>query len=90
MRVVAFLILGLLIIANLTVRSNITPRRSPFKLMDFVAPLREGPFLLATIGNFLFLLVNLVPPNFIVLQGQHEGMSTALSQNLLPIFNAAR
>lgn len=90
MRAVAFLILGLLIIANFTVKSNIKPHRTPFKIMDFVAPLKEGPFLLTAVANFLFFFVNLVPPNFMILQAEYEGMSPQLSQYLLPIFNSAR
>ena len=90
MRAVDFLILGLLIIANITVKSNIKPRRSPFDIIEFIAPLKEWPFLLTTVGSFLFFSVNLVPPNFIILQAKHEGMSSQLSQYLLPIFNSAR
>ena len=90
MRAVAFMILGLLAIANLTVKSNIKHQQTPFKVMDFVAPLKEGPFILTTSANFLFFFVNLVPPNFIILQAEYEGMSPRLSQYLVPIFNSAR
>lgn len=41
MRICAFLILGLLIVANLTIRSRIPPQPKPVKLVDFVKPLKE-------------------------------------------------
>ena len=41
MRICAFLILGLLIITNLTVRSRFPPMPKPVKLADFVKPLQE-------------------------------------------------
>ena len=41
MRICAFLILGLLIVANLTVKSRIPPHPKPVHLMDFVRPLQE-------------------------------------------------
>lgn len=90
MRAVAFMILGLLAIANITVKSNIKPYQTPFKFMDFVAPLKEGPFTLTAVANFLFFFVNLVPPNFMILQAEYEGMSPRLSQYLVSIFNSAR
>lgn len=54
MRVCAFLILALLIFANITVRSRIPPSKRPFELMAFVRPLRELPFLLLTLAIFFF------------------------------------
>jgi hypothetical protein len=54
MRACAFLILALLIFANLTVRSRIAPTRRPFKLVAFVRPLREPTFALLTAAIFFF------------------------------------
>lgn len=84
------MILGLLIIGNLTVKSNVKPHKTPFRIMDFVGPLQEPPFILTVAANFVFFIVNLVPPNFMILQAEQEGMSPRLSQYLLPIFNSAR
>ena len=41
MRTCAFIIWGMLIIANLTVKSRIPPVKTPVRLMDFVNPLAE-------------------------------------------------
>lgn len=54
-RICAFLMLGLLIFANLTVRYRITPTRRPFSLLAFVLPLREVVFLCLSSAVFLFV-----------------------------------
>lgn len=53
-RICAFLILALLIFANLTVRSRITPTKRPFRLLDFVRPLKEPSFSLLAGAIFFF------------------------------------
>lgn len=50
MRCAAFLILFMMIIANLTVTSRFPHSPKPLVLMEFVRPLRELPFLLVTTG----------------------------------------
>ena len=74
MRTAAFMILGLMIIANLTVKSRLEPRPSPFVVMEFIRPLKEVPFLLTALASFLFF-GTFLPFNFITLQAQAEGMS---------------
>jgi hypothetical protein len=54
MRICAFLILALLIFANLTVTSRIQPTRRPFSVMAFLRPLKEPSFVLLTSAIFLF------------------------------------
>jgi hypothetical protein len=54
MRICAFLILALLIFANLTVRSRIAPTKRPVSLMAFIRPLKEPTFLLLTGATFFF------------------------------------
>jgi nitrate/nitrite transporter NarK len=49
MRISAFLILGLLIIANVFIKSRIPPHPTPVKFMDFIQPLTERVFGLLTI-----------------------------------------
>lgn len=48
MRTCAFLILALLIVANLFIKSRIPPHPRPVKLMDFIMPLTEPTFALLT------------------------------------------
>ena len=47
MRVAAFTILGMLIIANLTVKSRLKPQPKKLDIMDFFRPLREPAFSLS-------------------------------------------
>lgn len=89
MRICAFLILGLMIVANLTVRSRIPPFPKPVNLMEFITPLRELPFVLTTLGSFLFFFGMFLPINYIILQAGSLGMSSNLSQYLVSILNAA-
>ncbi|KAF1985775.1 monocarboxylate transporter [Aulographum hederae CBS 113979] len=88
MRIAAFLILGLLIIANLTVRSRVPPFPRPLVLMEFVAPLKETPYTLVVIGSFLFFLGMFLPINYLIVQAQQVGMSARLAGYLIAILNA--
>ena len=54
MRICAFLILALLVFANLTVRSRIQPTRRPISAMAFIRPLKEPSFALLTASIFFF------------------------------------
>ncbi|KZF20525.1 major facilitator superfamily transporter [Xylona heveae TC161] len=89
MRICAFLILALLIFANLTVRSRIAPTKRPFQLMAFVRPLREPSFSLLTASIFFFFWGMFIPFTFIVEGARSHGMSPRLSNYLVPILNGA-
>ncbi|MCJ1282845.1 hypothetical protein MMC26_002171 [Xylographa opegraphella] len=89
MRVSAFLILGLLIIGNLTVKSRLPPSPKPFSFMAFVKPLSEPTFALLTLGAFFVFFGIFIPFTFIQLSAQALGMSTHLSNYLLAVLNAA-
>ena len=90
MRIVAFLILGLLIIANLTVRSRLPPAPRPFSIREFITPLGQLSFALLTGASFLIFLGLFIPFNYItVIAPQTVGMSPDLAQYLLSILNAA-
>ncbi|OAX79793.1 hypothetical protein ACJ72_05887 [Emergomyces africanus] len=88
MRICAFLILGLCIIANLTVKSRIKPQPKPFKLKDFVSPFLEMPFFLATTGIWLSLFGLYLPFTFMVSFARYHGMSPHLAGYLVSIMNA--
>lgn len=90
MRICAFLILFLLIIANLTIKSRLPHRPKRVVIMEFIRPLREPPFLLFLLGSFLFFLGMFLPFNFIILEAERWGMSPSLANYLIPILNAAR
>jgi hypothetical protein len=89
MRGVAFLILFLLIVGNLTLKARLPPNRKNFRAMAFVTPFKEGPFLLLTMGSFFIYLGGFLPFNFVIVQAQAGGMSTNLAGYLVPIVNAA-
>ncbi|KAL9110111.1 MAG: hypothetical protein Q9227_005305 [Pyrenula ochraceoflavens] len=89
MRICAFLILFLCVIANLTVRARIPPNPRPFRFMDFIDPLFELAFLLNAIAYFLFYFGMFIPFTYIILSGTANGMSASLAGYLVPILNAA-
>jgi MFS family permease len=90
MRIIAFLILGLMIIASLTVTSRLAPRPRAFRLSVFLEPFKDKKFVLCTAASFLFFIGLFIPINFIEVQAIHNGMSTRLAGYLLAILNAAR
>ncbi|CAL8577887.1 hypothetical protein XPA_003699 [Xanthoria parietina] len=88
MRGAAFLLLALLIYANLTVRSRLPPSPKPWSLMEFVLPFRELTFSLVVFASFLFFAGMFLPFTFVILSAQHDGMSERLAAYLVPILNA--
>lgn len=88
-RVTAFLILFLMIIANLTIRSRLQPFKKPLVLLDFLRPFKELPYDLVAFGSFIFFLGMFLPINYIILEALHYGMSVGLAEYMVPILNAA-
>lgn len=89
MRILAFFLLGLLVIGNLTLKSRLPPSRKKFNIMDFYKPFTEVPFLLLSISGFFLYLGGFLPFNFIITQAIENGMSPDLAGYLVPIVNAA-
>ncbi|RSM08783.1 hypothetical protein CEP52_004515 [Fusarium oligoseptatum] len=79
MRACAFLILGLLIIANLTIVSRLPPSPAPLPLKGFFKPFTERAYLFTVTSAFIYFLA----------QAAQLGMSENLAQYLIPILNAA-
>lgn len=87
MRSAAFLILFLMIIANLTITSRMVPSPKPLKLSDFFRPFTELPYDLVCFGCFIFFLGMFLPINYIILEAIHYGMNPKLAQYMVgPIF----
>lgn len=63
MRAAAFTILGLLLIANITVKSRLSPKPRKLDLMEFVRPLRDPAFTLICVGGFMFFFGTFLPFN---------------------------
>ncbi|CAL3971653.1 unnamed protein product [Diplocarpon coronariae] len=89
MRAVASMMLGMLIIANFTVKSRLAPQPKKLDLMTFVRPLKEPAFSLLCLASFLFFFGTFLPFNYIILQARSHGMSVNLSIYLIPILNAS-
>lgn len=92
MRVSAFLILGLLILANVTVRqrkrTHVTATTG--KVGSHTAPFKEAPMVLFMLGFFLITFGVFVPIDFIVVEANASGMALQIRQYIVTILNAAR
>jgi MFS family permease len=89
MRIIAFMILGLLIIALFTVSARLPPKPRAFELKVFLEPFRDLKFIMVTASSFLFFFGVFIPINFIEVEAIHSGMSTRLAGYLLAVLNAA-
>jgi MFS family permease len=87
MRVCGFLVLCLLVLANLSVRSRFPPKPRPFSVMDFIRPFSEPAFATVSIGNFFGFLGLFIPFNYITLSAIDIGMSINLSTYIISILN---
>ncbi|CAM1508849.1 Fc.00g025880.m01.CDS01 [Cosmosporella sp. VM-42] len=89
MRICAFLIFALLIVANLTVRALHPPRPQKLTGEQLLKPFKETEFILVIAGFFCFTYGIFVPINYLPVQALDAGMDPDLVQYLLPILNAA-
>ncbi|KAF3484367.1 riboflavin transporter MCH5 [Arthroderma uncinatum] len=89
MRICAFLILGLLIFANLTITSNLKHGRRTFKLMDYLNPLKELNFCIMCFSMYFLFWGLFVPFDYIVVSAIHYGMPQTLAYSLVPVLNGA-
>lgn len=92
MRISAFLILALLILANLTVRTRVVhdeKHRSSHKV-DHLNPFRELASVLVLLGFFLITFGIFIPVDYVVVEAKASGMGANIVQYLIPILNAAR
>ncbi|KAF4589293.1 putative transporter MCH4 [Ophiocordyceps camponoti-floridani] len=88
MRVMAFIFLGLLLIACFTVKSRLPPRPRPFRALDYVESLKDIRMSVTVAGLFFFMWGMFLPFNYALVQAQAAGTSPALIPYLLPILNA--
>ncbi|KAF3894022.1 MFS monocarboxylate transporter [Trichophyton interdigitale] len=89
LRVVGFLVFVLLVVANLTIRSRVTPVPRPVRFHDYISPFSEVPFVLLTVGSCLGFFATFVPINYVILEAQTSGVDPNLAGYLLTILNAA-
>ncbi|RGP64699.1 transporter mch4 [Fusarium sporotrichioides] len=89
MRTCAFIILFLLIIANLTVKSFTPPRPQKVSGAQMLKPFREPEFIFCTLGFFFFTFGLFIPIDYLPVQALQAGVDPNLVQYLIPILNAA-
>jgi predicted MFS family arabinose efflux permease len=90
MRISAFLILFLMVIANLTLKSRLHHQPKKVNVNQFIQPLREILFLLVLTSSFLFFLGVFLPFNYIVQMALRNSMSASLANYLVSIVSALR
>lgn len=89
-RTAAFIFLAMLAIANVFLRSGLKHNPKPFRIMDFVNPLKELRFILVSMACFMIFLGVFLPGNFIVLDAVRHGMNSNLAFYLLAVLNGVR
>ena len=90
MRIGAFMILALLIIANATIKTRLPPSPKKLTKQILLAPFFELKAMLLFIG-FMFMTFGVfIPINYVEVEALHQGMGPNLAQYLIPILNAAR
>ncbi|MCJ1240408.1 hypothetical protein MMC14_008410, partial [Varicellaria rhodocarpa] len=88
-RAIGFMLLGLQLIALVTLRSRLNHKPTSINIMDFLRPFKETPYLFNAIGCFFTMWGILIPFNYIVLSGESAGISSGLAVYLIPILNGA-
>jgi MFS family permease len=89
MRICAFIILFLLILANLTIRPYRPPQQTQkVTWAQLGKPFRETQFILIVIGFFLFSYGFFAVVNYLPVQAVSTGMNSNLVQYIVPILNA--
>ncbi|ELR07254.1 hypothetical protein GMDG_08325 [Pseudogymnoascus destructans 20631-21] len=88
LRISGFVVLALLLIANLMVRSRIKPIPRPFRFSDYTDPFSEPCFVLLTLSATCGFFAMFIPINYIVLEAGENGIDANLSSYLLAILNA--
>ncbi|KAJ1330812.1 MFS transporter MCT family aspergillic acid transporter [Microdochium nivale] len=88
MRSAAFLILALLVVANLTIRARLPPTPQRVTRAQLGQPFREVPFLGLLAGMMLITFGIYIPINYIQVEALHAGIRPELAGYLVTILNA--
>ncbi|KAM6514104.1 hypothetical protein FALCPG4_015267 [Fusarium falciforme] len=89
MRVCAFLLFGLLLLTNLTVRSRVPPQPKETGIMAYLRPFTSLSFVLTSLAGFFYSMGMFIPITFMVTYGEYVGLSDDMAGYLVSIFNAA-
>jgi hypothetical protein len=95
MRIAAFLVLALQIVAIFTLRPRTAPapKKTPAAtpVATLAAPFREVPFVVMLLGMFILMYGIFIPVNYLALQALEQAhVSESMSLYLVSIFNGAR
>ncbi|KAJ4152146.1 hypothetical protein NW765_017655 [Fusarium oxysporum] len=88
MRTNAFLMMFLLIIANLTVAPKYPPHRQSITRKQLQKPFLEMNFMLVVVGVFFFTFGQFTPINYLPVQAASGGVSQTVVEYLVAILNA--
>ncbi|KAF5004924.1 hypothetical protein FDECE_8595 [Fusarium decemcellulare] len=88
MRTCAFVVLVLLVIANLTVRNRIPPHPQKTTVQSLWQPFKETEFTTITIGTGILTYGIFIPINYLPAQAFDMGMDPKLTEYVLAILNA--
>ncbi|KAK9447560.1 major facilitator superfamily domain-containing protein [Limtongia smithiae] len=89
-RACAFIILGLLIIANLTITSNNQHTGwQPIKISDFTKHYQDKFFVVLLFGSVFTFFGILIPFDYITTAASHYGIDDSMANYLVSILNAA-
>ncbi|KAM5513784.1 monocarboxylate permease-like protein [Fusarium oxysporum f. sp. phaseoli] len=89
LRVCAFLLFGLLVVTNLTVRSRIAPQPKEAGIVAYLRPFTSLSFVLTSLAGFFYSMGMFIPITFMVTYGEHVGLSNNMAGYLVSIFNAS-
>ncbi|RBR06773.1 hypothetical protein FVER53590_12628 [Fusarium verticillioides] len=89
MRACAFLLLGLLLVTNLTVRSRVAPQPKEAGIIAYLRPFTSLSFILTSLAGFFYSMGMFIPVTFMVTYGEHVGLSNSMAGYLVSIFNAS-
>ncbi|KAF5717288.1 monocarboxylate transporter [Fusarium globosum] len=90
MRVCAFILFGLLLVTNLTVRSRVAPQPKEAGIMAYLRPFTSLSFVLTSLAGFFYSMGMFIPITFMVTYGAHVGLSNNMAGYLVSIYNASR
>lgn len=90
MRTCAFIILFLLVIANVTIAARHPPHPHSPTRSQLAKPFREPNFVLVAVGIFLFTFGMFAPINYLPVQATSVGVDSTVVQYLVAILNAGR
>jgi hypothetical protein len=89
-RVIAFALIPMQILAIFTVKSSLAHKPKGFAISEFIEPLRDVGFVLNSLACLFGMLGMLIPFNFLETSAIAGGVPSNITGYLLPLVNASR